>query len=732
MSNLFNLSTLLENTYSPELINKITNQDYISEGIDILRSMENQVLEDTHKLYSSVLEADSREAENGKFAEYFKQYQNTVNSYILKLQELVSSFSINIETFVDANKDILDEKGASNVVSTVQYKGARYAHLDDPEVPEIEPYKVFKKEFAFMGQLLQDLGPIGSDEQKSQVIATVYNSLSKEINDGWLKKVIEKITDCEDCKDGYAKAIYKLFVPESSVDIQIDIGTVKQAKLDILNAKQYVESLEKSVDSFIEGLSKVAEETGSMFFRNKDHKLPIKTDVDGIEDKTYRMNDYAFAQINKFIYTKTTQITELCNLYMVAISIKMDCIMKYLQQCKDIIDASINGVDNTPNMGGVDPGDSDIDNDGTPDSDDEPTEPVQEEEPSDDNKINPDEYDEDIQEFTPDGEDDDSSESPENVDDNSDTDVEQESYLFGATLFEKERAINTYALRKSIYEAVTEADEGTAQNALKNKAGNLGAFIDSMINQIKNIVGKMKEAFAKNYTPVIESIEKNRDTIVNKSNINNLGWTIDPYDTRGLVTITTLKAIKPGEDLSDKKKYFSTNYGAIIQANKVQEGSNSAKAMILDTIKGNEKPYKVKELNESMDFITVTYKKIADNVEKMSNSLSTNKASAISTANTESTVNLESTLRTYFEADSTDIPPEQKEKMKTSDTGKTYYRYSSELITAIMNINSMLMKKHLKFVNKAASVAGVQLAQPKLGGNDNTGNDDNNGGNDNK
>lgn len=131
------------------------------------------------------------------------------------------------------------------------------------------------------------------------------NTLSKEINDGWLEKIVEKITDCDDCgRDGYARAIYKTFVPEPSAEMSIDIGLVKQSKLDISNYKAYVDSISKSVELFTDGLSKVASEIGSMFFRNQDHKLPIKTDVDGVEDKTYRLSDYSFNQMNMFISTK--------------------------------------------------------------------------------------------------------------------------------------------------------------------------------------------------------------------------------------------------------------------------------------------------------------------------------------------------------------------------------------------------------------------------------------------
>lgn len=715
MSDLFKLSRMLKESYSPDIVKASINITYLSECLNILRSNDERVFEETSKLYSSVMEADSRRAENAKFADFFKEYQSIINDYILKIQALASEFSINVETFADANKDILDDNSNANIVSTTMYKGAKYAHLTDPEVPDIDPYKAFKKEFAFIGKLMQDLGPVGSEDQKAQIIATVCNTLSKEINDGWLEKIVEKITDCDDCgRDGYARAIYKTFVPEPSVEISIDIGLVKQSKLDISNYKAYVDSISKSVELFTDGLSKVASEIGSMFFRNQDHKLPIKTDVDGVEDKTYRLSDYSFNQMNMFISTKTTQITELCNLYMVAMGIKMDCIIKYLHQCKDIIDTAVHGVDNTPNTDGVDPGDEDTDNDGTPDSD------------------IPEQEDDDIQDFRI--SDDDESEDSEKdvVQDNSDTEIEQECYLFEAIIFEKERAINKYSQKKAVYEAlVSEADAQTVKNAIQDKANNVGSFIDSIVNQIKTLMQKMKDALTKNYDPVIESVKKNRGKIESVKIPD--GWTMDVIDDTKLNS-TALAKFDPNDisDMSDKRKYYIKKYN-FLQDSKIDQDATSAKDMVLASIKGNEStPYTNNNLQDSVDFIVTRYTKHASDIEKMANDLPTQKNAAQRAATNESTLDLNGTMKMYFEADTADVPKDQQKATNKADAAKTYFRLNSEMITALMNINSMLMKKHLNFVTKAANIAGVSIDNPTLGKDKNTATQDTGNDNENK
>lgn len=695
MSNLFKLSRVLVENHSHDIIKTLSFHTYLGESLDILRNMDEQVFTETSKLYSSVLEADSKKTENIKFAEFFKEYQSIINNYILKIQAMASEFAINVETFADANKDILDDNSNANIVSTITYKGAKYSNLLDSEVPDIEPYKVFKKEFAFIGKLMQDLGPIGSEDQKAQIIATVCNNLTKEINDGWLDKIIEKITGSDDCKrEDIARVIYKIFVPEPSIDMPIDIGLVKQSKLDIANYRGYIDSISKSVIRFTDELSKIASEVGSMFFRNQDHKLPIKTDIDGVEDKTYRLNDYSFNQMNMFISTKITQISELCNLYMIAIGIKMDCIIKYLQQCKDIIDTAAHGIDNTPNTNGVDPGDDDINNDGNPESD-----------------YIPEEDDDFIQDFNTSN----NTSTDNSIQDNSDTELEQECYLFEAIIYEKERAVNRYSQKKAVYESlINEADAQTVKNTIQDKVNNAGIFIDSIINQIKKLMQKMKDALTKNYAPIIKVVTNKANDIKNTEIPKD--WTIDEIKDDDLAEVTLANFDVNDIDLmSDKKKYYAEKYPAIIK--NVNDNTNSVKDMILTTIKGQDGvTYDSNKLAYSVDFITTRYKNISDNISKMASKLQTQKTAAQRTVQNASTVmDLNSTMRTYFEADNAEVPKDQQKATNKADAGKTYFRLNSELITALMNINSMLMKKHLNFVSKIANIAGISLPSPSFG-----------------
>lgn len=686
MSNLFNFTRILTESCSPELVNTFNKQTFLSSGLNVLREADSDILDITRCLYTSVLEADSKPEENKKFAEFFKEYKKAITNYILKAQELASQFTITVENFADANKDILDIPDNANIMDTQTYKGVQYDNLLNDDVPEIEPYKIFKKEFAFIGKLFQDLGPIGTEEEKAQIIATVCNNLSSEISDGWLDKCIEKLTGCEKCtRDSFAKTIYGRFVKNPSCDMEVDIGCVKQAKLDIMNYINYINVINKSVTEFCDGLEKVADEVGSMFFRNQDNKLPIKTDEDGVEDKTYRMNSYSFNQMNIFISTKISQINEICNLYIIAISIKMDCIIKYLLQCKDIINTAAAGVDNTPNNE-IDPGDNDDDNNNVVDSDD----------------ID----DPELQDFYVDDEPDSDNDEDKTVieKDESEQEIEQEFYLFEAELFQKTRSIENMIMKQSLLESIKEdvAGGNTAAN-INEKKKSVQAIIQNIAQQITNMVQKFVSSFTKNYEYQINFIQKNKEKIMSAKIPDT--WTIQKIDIKVLDQFNLVPFSEgDAELLKDKGKYLSQKYGSILAPS---DGNESVKDRLMKKIyQENESKYTNTDRNEGFTFVTAGYKKAIANLEKARNSLD---KAVTSTKNIVAKENsLESTMLTYFYEYTSDVKDVEKEDSK-SDSVKQYFSISSEVIVAVMNAYNMAMKKHIVFLQKLAQIKGAKL-----------------------
>ena len=721
MSELFNLSHVFsENSMLGDMIKKYVPKTFLSESVDILREQDKANFESLNTLYSALQEAESKAEENSKFADYFREYSRIVERYILKAKELASQFSINVETFADANRDILDVPDNANIMDTATYIGVQYKNLLNQDIPNIEPYKAFKKEFAFIGQLLQDLGPDVKEETKAQVIATVCNNLSKEINDGWVNKVIEKIADCDDCsKDGFARTIYNKFVENPKKEMQVDVALVKEAKLAIMNYTNYISSIEKSVEYFCSGIQKVSDEIGSMFFRNKDHRFPVKTDVDGVEDRTYRLGDYSMNQVNIFISTKISQITEICNLYLIALSIKMDCISKYLHQCKDIIDTASAGIDNTPNTE-IDPGDPDDDNDGTPD-----------------NGVEFDNTDDDVEDIEPDDKDTDKDDTV--VQDNSETDIEQECYLFEANIFTKERYVN-YCVLQDTY--LTEADDNNAGNNNNNQNNNqqqaqkksLGGIIKNIIAQIKRLIQKFINSFSTKHAQEIYYIDKNKDRIL-KANIPN-NWTIQRYTLDPLLSLQIADFTENDIDLlQNRTKYMTDKYKNIVAD--VQGDNPSVKDMIMAKVYNSEEDhYGDNDRKTGVDFITKQYKVALNSIKNAEKRLNNAANKANVTINKESSLIFDeaATMAMYFSEDASDVSKEEIEKnypdagknAKKQDAIKNYFNINSAVITTTMNIFEQAFNRHFTFLSKLATLAGADPYKKPDDNNQNNNNQNNN------
>lgn len=756
MSDLFNLTRILSENSYPQLVQSVENRTYLSNGIDLLRETNENILEATRDLYIALAEAETKSAENVNFADFFKRYKDVIDKYILKARELQSQFEINVETFADANSDIIDVNDGSDIMATPKYVGVEYDNLLDPDVPDIEPRKAFKKEFAFIGKLLQDLGPIASEEAKAQVIATVCNNLSSEISDGWLDKVIEHITDEDDCdKEGFARAMYKKFVKDPHKEMTVDIGLVKQCKLSIMNYTSLVASVDKSVTSFCDGLSRVADEIGSMFFRNKDHKLPIETDAEGVEDKTYRLNDYSFNQMNMFISAKITQITELCNLYIIALTIKMDCIMKYLQQCKDIISVATDGIDNTPNDE-TDPGDAEqelddeeLDDDSSEEPDGEDPEPD-----TDDGEEDPEEIDIKLQARSEDNDDENDSDPEDgfNTDDsgveplhdNSEDDFEEACYLFEADAFQAERLITEMMFRESMIDYLSEDATGTDKPGIR-PGETASAIIQKLMAQFQNLVVKFITKFS-GYDKQAAYIKKNRGKITRAKIPEN--WTIQKMNMAELEKFVVPNLVE--EDLGllgNKDKYLTAKYG---------EKSGTACKILSDELEGSsvkdrimklcldetETPYNEHERDESMNFVTQGYQKCISNIKNAQSRLKSAQSNAKTFAKESAVMDLEATMMTYFGesdenqntdgegtpngntpkpetkndgevpknlTDKADLPKDQENNgnIKRSNAARLYFAINTGVIVAVMNTYNKAMKKHLKFVKTLAKIGGV-------------------------
>ena len=603
MNGLFSLKSILnENTAFKSMVQTPTNEVYLNSALPILETFNHGINESTLSLYQSIAEATSRAEENDKFAQYFKDYKSLVNNYIREMNELISKAAINIGTYIDANKSTIDNADGMSVVGEPSIKVYDFKNLDNDDVPHIDIEKAFKKEFKFIGKMMQDLGSaITNDEAKANVLATVCNNLQSEIQDDWVEKCMCKIADYDedtDCKkNNFASMMYKKFIPEDLHDMNITDGDIQQARLALMNASTLVAGLERANDEFVSGLENVANEIGAMFFRNQDGNMPVKTDAEGIADRNYKLSASGFNQFNVFMANKCTQITELCNLYLIALSIKADMIYKYLKQCIDIIETAQNGVDNTPNNDDINTSGDDISGDSTSDD------------PEVDDNIEVPNMDDNSSILGNESSDD---ESPDtNIDDDvspeeanaAESDVEECAYLFEANLFEINRLYDNYAVATYLNEA---------------DGNGLFARIKELLQKLLDAIKRFFNFKGKKIDTYIQSLKDNDYVTALKAAQIPDGMTIDWIDTAKVEGITTSdsKQFKDAE-LDDLTQYIRKTWSSVVGSNATC--SNLTNDM-LEVVCAKGTKYTDKERNASIDFL-LKFSKLANDTKAAADKL---------------------------------------------------------------------------------------------------------------
>ena len=708
-SKLFNFSTLLtENTFN--LVKLVKEKNYLSEALNIISSMDEGVQISTKSLYSMLLEAESKKEENACFGKFYAEYKTELMKYKNKMNELTSQFCVNLETFADANKDILEKCCCCPEGTTFQ--GAIFTNLLSDDIPNIDPYKAFKKEWAFLGRLFQDLDPTASDEEKTKIIATVYNSLSKEINEGWLDKCVEKISGNDECKrDTFAKAIYDSFVSGGIAEITLDTPTIEQSKLALKNYTNYVDCIAKSADDFCNGIDKIACEIGSMMFRNADKKFVVNTDEEGVADATYRMSDYSMNQINLFLTTKLSQIRELVNLYTVALSIKMDCIYKYFKQCVAMINASCCPVE-LPDQSQPDVSDTDFIEDDedlelpTDNSNDDelPTtgvssNTIEDEKEQIQSKLIDDEVD-DTENDTPVSDEDSGDESIEEEDpldqpqeESYISDMEKELYLFEADLFLMKRYGEYTKINESYIQETGETPSAKQEPESKPET-QVSNGTGSISQKINTLISKINDSYTNTFASQIKFISDNKKIIMGCEVPSN--WTIQKYDINLLSSLKVAAYDSKDADLlKDTSKYLDAKYNKFVGEGKSSDGNSIITDRITAKIYDEtEQKYGDAERNDGYDFIVTGYKKGIEEFEDQLKSLE--KKPVPAKTKDEKKATKESTMQMYFSEDATG----DKEEVATNASYDDYFLINSRVLTVCMNIYIKNFKKQYAFLKK--------------------------------
>lgn len=346
MSSIFDLTTIISENANNLFKTNIANTNgssYLESAFQTLSDLSNSHNSAIMELYSVMNEADDKSKENDCLCKYFEEVNKLISKFNKNIEELVSRFIINIDNIVDANSDLLDNNDIITQFKpfSYRYKMFNIDNISNPDFPRLDVLSIYKKEFDFIGQLMQDLGHGATNTSKLEVIATVYNKLNTSAaNMSVTKKCIDSIIgiDKDNNIETFTTDLYNKFSNSDDLkDVVINKSIMYNLKTSLANYKTLENSGVASVENLIKQFDQIIAELKEILHCNKNHTLKIDTETDGIKNTTYSMDTYSMNQLDLFMKAKINQIMEMINIYTIAVSIKLDAITDYFEQCKDII-----------------------------------------------------------------------------------------------------------------------------------------------------------------------------------------------------------------------------------------------------------------------------------------------------------------------------------------------------------------------------------------------------------
>lgn len=518
MSNIFNLSNIFtESSFHMTLRNVTSGEVYRLSVLNTLNTLNEAFNKSTAKLYKAINEAETKEEENNIFNEYFAEIERVFGGVIKQLDEMQSRFVINIDNIVDANMDILNSTSLLSECKPFHFTFRKFKNINNSEFPRVNPIGLYRKEFDFIGQLLQDLGPAASNQSKLQVIATVYNNLNKGKDIDLTQKCVADILgedEDDDCDiSEFPKKLYEKFQEDETEDKVIDKALLFNLQLSMKNYKSVVAAVLATGDSLIKQLTEIKEDLKSFITNGDKNTYAVNTPTDGIRNTLYKLDSYTMNQLDLFMKTKINQLVQMANIYSIAFSVKLDATTQYYNQCKEILrmaDMQCAGVpdskeDNTVDGGNV----SDENEPEIPEGGEDPDEPVSE---PDEDPVDP----------APEGDEGKSGEDPEVPDDGEGSETsepkaegsdepfemepgpdmndldaelakfEEQCILYEYQLFALNNQYQRLSMIQEAQQYVTEFDAGKIDGAVKAKV-NVGGALKAVSGKIKQIVEKLQQ-----------------------------------------------------------------------------------------------------------------------------------------------------------------------------------------------------------------------------------------------
>lgn len=343
MSELFSL--IKESSIPADIFSSnYSRERYIETSIQVLETVNEQFEEKTMALHKAIAEADSVKAENEEIKSFIAQIRQELTRLSFNIQTMQSKFAISLSNHCDSIKYQMDKYNL-NILSNVSYKD-NYIEFNKQAMlssttPRMRPHLIFEREFNFIAQLMQDLPITASNKDKLNVVATVCSKFNNIMANDIKSNLYEELFGDKDAKSvSFNEYMSSLFRKDSG-ERDITISEYSDAVECISSCDDFIESISDTTSDLISDLNRIINDLNNILFCGDHNKFKVDTKEDGIRNTIYSVDVYTSNKIMWLTQDKINQIVKVFNKYILALSIKMDSIIHYVEQSSDIINSFI-------------------------------------------------------------------------------------------------------------------------------------------------------------------------------------------------------------------------------------------------------------------------------------------------------------------------------------------------------------------------------------------------------
>ena len=530
MSELFSLlkescipSDMFASTYSKER--------YIETTINMLESVNDDITDKTKQLYNLVSEANDVSDENQAIRNFIVEIQQKLDKVIIDTNAFVSRFSIAVSNYADSAREVIKKCTITQGFSYEdKYTEYNKKNLLNSSVPNMNPYRIFEREFNFIAQLMQELPVSASNKDKLDIVATVYDKFKSNMNTGDTnKRVCDDIFGTSADESPFSRRVACLFkgtIAPKTIDSEVYNDAVEC----ISNSGDYIRSVSELANELINDLKGIIMDLNDIVSNSYKNRFKVDTKEDGIRNTIYSVDVYTSNKIMWFVQDKIQQIVDVFNKYILALTIKMDCIIGYITQSSDIITsfAYMNGETPTPEK---EYDDDEVDNfeDG-PEDDDIGTDDFGDDLTEEEGDTNTDD------DFLEPESDDDADEIPEDIEETApefesydDPEIQEAVKNYYIELHELSCEFNRISLIEHAAMIILEEEEkkdssdDKPSEPLKNAKETVGKAAEvkesiwkRVIKSTVNLWNKFKDNIVKNYSGKVDHLKENEKFIMTK------------------------------------------------------------------------------------------------------------------------------------------------------------------------------------------------------------------------